>query len=102
MAPLETLERVKLPLRSVTVPFLVPFTTTVAPIIISPFASLTTPRQVCCCWTICVEMPAYANVLAEEAASIAHTVRIKVFCITIRSEEHTSELQSRQYLVCRL
>src|SRR3712207_2983505 len=70
MAPLETLERVKLPLRSVTVPFLVPFTTTVAPIIISPFASLTTPRQVCCCWTICVEMPAYANVLAEEAANV--------------------------------
>src|SRR3712207_7597237 len=26
----------------------------------------------------------------------------KYFCHRIRSEEHTSELQSRQYLVCRL
>src|SRR3712207_9492017 len=24
------------------------------------------------------------------------------FCVSSRSEEHTSELQSRQYLVCRL
>src|SRR3712207_7436336 len=24
------------------------------------------------------------------------------FCVVCRSEEHTSELQSRQYLVCRL
>src|SRR3712207_5126074 len=28
--------------------------------------------------------------------------RKKLFLITLRSEEHTSELQSRQYLVCRL
>src|SRR3712207_8509228 len=34
------------------------------------------------------------------AGFIARTGRYKVF--TIRSEEHTSELQSRQYLVCRL
>ena len=27
---------------------------------------------------------------------------ILLFCFTRRSEEHTSELQSRQYLVCRL
>src|SRR3712207_6879892 len=25
-----------------------------------------------------------------------------IYCLGIRSEEHTSELQSRQYLVCRL
>src|SRR5258707_12890458 len=31
--------------------------------------------------------------------SASHTVYI---CIEERSEEHTSELQSRQYLVCRL
>src|SRR3712207_7000097 len=27
---------------------------------------------------------------------------VSVGCTTFRSEEHTSELQSRQYLVCRL
>src|SRR3712207_7140008 len=27
---------------------------------------------------------------------------VKMFLLSIRSEEHTSELQSRQYLVCRL
>src|SRR3712207_8455982 len=30
------------------------------------------------------------------------TTPIIMFCILFRSEEHTSELQSRQYLVCRL
>src|SRR3712207_8999890 len=38
-----------------------------------------------------------------EAAAVAHNV---AHCIIdggqVRSEEHTSELQSRQYLVCRL
>src|SRR3712207_8765550 len=33
---------------------------------------------------------------------IAHTVEIFVRIFLRRSEEHTSELQSRQYLVCRL
>src|SRR3712207_7477943 len=27
---------------------------------------------------------------------------VEVHCLAARSEEHTSELQSRQYLVCRL
>src|SRR3712207_7147313 len=35
--------------------------------------------------------------------SLVHTVRCRpVVCSHRRSEEHTSELQSRQYLVCRL
>src|SRR3712207_8106907 len=29
-------------------------------------------------------------------------LRAKVYTLALRSEEHTSELQSRQYLVCRL
>src|SRR3712207_7458276 len=29
-------------------------------------------------------------------------VTVAVLCLALRSEEHTSELQSRQYLVCRL
>src|SRR3712207_227983 len=30
------------------------------------------------------------------------TVQLVTFVVLLRSEEHTSELQSRQYLVCRL
>src|SRR3712207_8899082 len=37
-----------------------------------------------------------AAVLAHEVAHIRHGD------VLVRSEEHTSELQSRQYLVCRL
>src|SRR3712207_7228592 len=33
---------------------------------------------------------------------LAHGVSILCFGKGVRSEEHTSELQSRQYLVCRL
>src|SRR5438445_1584558 len=33
---------------------------------------------------------------------LAHMVRLRGAETVIRSEEHTSELQSRQYLVCRL
>src|SRR3712207_9296057 len=36
--------------------------------------------------------------LAAQAAGL----QVLLFVITTRSEEHTSELQSRQYLVCRL
>src|SRR3712207_7681149 len=44
--------------------------------------------------------------LAEDAreliASLGHRVRMTRKRVEGRSEEHTSELQSRQYLVCRL
>src|SRR3712207_8955125 len=36
------------------------------------------------------------------ARSVAEEVRLAVGAEGARSEEHTSELQSRQYLVCRL
>src|SRR5947209_18446089 len=36
------------------------------------------------------------------AVSTAWTPRTVLAALTSRSEEHTSELQSRQYLVCRL
>src|SRR3712207_8601375 len=39
---------------------------------------------------------AAGKVLLEEGERLAHHVPV------VRSEEHTSELQSRQYLVCRL
>src|SRR3712207_8845764 len=35
-------------------------------------------------------------------ASVALAVAVAVGLVRVRSEEHTSELQSRQYLVCRL
>ena len=38
-----------LPSMSVTIPLVVPFSTTLAPIIGSPFASTTTPVTVCIC-----------------------------------------------------
>src|SRR3712207_9053783 len=38
----------------------------------------------------------------EEVTAIAETVARSPFVLAARSEEHTSELQSRQYLVCRL
>src|ERR1035437_10505672 len=38
--------------------------------------------------------------LSSVSAEPADVVQVRVFLV--RSEEHTSELQSRQYLVCRL
>src|SRR3712207_7485067 len=40
--------------------------------------------------------------LGAEPGRFLSTVQIGITLIGIRSEEHTSELQSRQYLVCRL
>ena len=48
--PLGTLDREKSPSIPVMVPFVEPFTTTDAPIIVSPVASFTTPVQVPFCW----------------------------------------------------
>src|SRR3712207_8509348 len=44
--------------------------------------------------------PAQAAGLDEVALRGAHRITVDAF--GARSEEHTSELQSRQYLVCRL
>src|SRR3712207_8427720 len=38
----------------------------------------------------------------RSSSSIARAARNSSSAVTMRSEEHTSELQSRQYLVCRL
>src|SRR3712207_6980792 len=40
--------------------------------------------------------------LRGETMSIPRTLRRALVALGVRSEEHTSELQSRQYLVCRL
>src|SRR3712207_7803797 len=39
---------------------------------------------------------------APRSSSHAENHELFVFAWSVRSEEHTSELQSRQYLVCRL
>src|SRR5947209_17108944 len=39
-----------------------------------------------------------SSLMARAAAATTLSIRIE----SVRSEEHTSELQSRQYLVCRL
>src|SRR3712207_7386385 len=42
------------------------------------------------------------STIEVEQAVCAHPAVLEAAVIGIRSEEHTSELQSRQYLVCRL
>src|SRR3712207_8298419 len=51
-----------------------------------------------------VDLPdAYLSVSeALRAGGFAHRSRVQIRWVPSRSEEHTSELQSRQYLVCRL
>src|SRR3712207_8708617 len=46
--------------------------------------------------------PGSPSVLSNMVVSIEQHVDWITDCIAYRSEEHTSELQSRQYLVCRL
>src|SRR3712207_7474430 len=45
---------------------------------------------------VLIGLMAYSRLTVREYPNIDEPV------ITVRSEEHTSELQSRQYLVCRL
>src|SRR3712207_9417107 len=42
------------------------------------------------------------NTIAVKTSGLRGAERIRYFDMPRRSEEHTSELQSRQYLVCRL
>src|SRR3712207_9405486 len=37
-----------------------------------------------------------------KGATTSYVFKLSAFALNLRSEEHTSELQSRQYLVCRL
>src|SRR3712207_6950353 len=42
------------------------------------------------------------DVVLEAGPVFGNAIRDGTGLLTVRSEEHTSELQSRQYLVCRL
>src|SRR5947209_17362957 len=50
-------------------------------------------------WQLLLYLPLLARMHAEERVS---THSLDPVYSMLRSEEHTSELQSRQYLVCRL
>src|SRR3712207_7524707 len=52
-------------------------------------------------WNPRIEDPSKARPSVTTLSSNDSTGMLKC-CITPRSEEHTSELQSRQYLVCRI
>src|SRR5258707_14523735 len=43
-----------------------------------------------------------ADEVRQQLAAIVTSSEDAIISFTVRSEEHTSELQSRQYLVCRL
>src|SRR3712207_7642806 len=45
---------------------------------------------------------AHAGERTSEDEALTRTILVPLLVRTARSEEHTSELQSRQYLVCRL
>src|SRR3712207_9197196 len=47
-----------------------------------------------------VPLPDQLHVLGDESAAVDRRLVLPLHAL--RSEEHTSELQSRQYLVCRL
>src|SRR5690606_41912840 len=52
---------------------------------------------------VAADAPAkYRGVRRRAGPGIARAVRTRARCVDRRSEEHTSELQSRENLVCRL
>src|SRR3712207_7711250 len=60
-------------------------------------AAVRKPTAELCCVHFQIQVPNSARVSARSIRSSTFA-----FPSTSRSEEHTSELQSRQYLVCRL
>src|SRR5690606_41960928 len=67
-----------------------PATTDIYPLSLHDALPISSPRPPAPCATI------------TSRPSIMPTSPMRVFAISLRSEEHTSELQSRENLVCRL
>src|SRR3712207_7935916 len=59
------------------------------------------PRRPASRWAV-IGLYFYDESVADRAARIRPSARGEYEITDLRSEEHTSELQSRQYLVCRL
>src|SRR5690349_6423759 len=53
-------------------------------------------------WLFAANLALYRAVYIEEARVGGFLVGVRQHCVASRSEEHTSELQSRRDLVCRL
>src|SRR3712207_7169928 len=53
-------------------------------------------------WSVTNTQPACGSVATVRSTCRTKSSSVRVCCTVGRSEEHTSELQSRQYLVCRL
>src|SRR5947209_9226185 len=67
--------------------------TSASPVEPSPVTMFTTPGGNATSWQMCAKASAVKGV---------NSAGFKTTVFPVRSEEHTSELQSRQYLVCRL
>src|SRR3712207_6960041 len=55
--------------------------------------------------SLAYQLPALSRLLTDERSTVLYLAPTKALAadqLRSRSEEHTSELQSRQYLVCRL
>src|ERR1035437_10645330 len=62
--------------------------------------SLRAKRGICCCFAL---RRTWGNSRSLTPKAVRDdNLKITRMDVTYRSEEHTSELQSRQYLVCRL
>src|SRR3712207_8009998 len=84
---------IRRPPRSTLFPYTTLFRSTSLSQVMRP--PLTAPRKCTFIWMVAVLTPTSASTESPIALSMSEEY-------TPRSEEHTSELQSRQYLVCRL
>src|SRR3712207_8615110 len=82
---------IRRPPRSTLFPYTTLFRSLLAPALLYGFTGI---------WlnALIPQVPIWVFIIAFVAINTLITAR----GITVRSEEHTSELQSRQYLVCRL
>src|SRR3712207_8326462 len=78
-----------------------------------PYTTLFRSRRIQARFPNCLGLPSWLTPVALEPVAPRRTRMLEVFMqpealislltlTAMRSEEHTSELQSRQYLVCRL
>src|SRR3712207_9018369 len=96
---------IRRPPRSTLFPYTPLFRSGVGPFLSSFFSSFVVWA---CAASLCPAAGPHAVSVKAVAASMTRNVRIPlsdtldISSNILRSEEHTSELQSRQYLVCRL
>src|SRR3712207_9201494 len=67
-----------------------------------PICSVVRPRRAALRWPFFADILRVGAVGSLSTLQTTLTVALTTALVGARSEEHTSELQSRQYLVCRL